>query len=75
MSEEKDNGETAFPIIRPDDTGVKYWGLSVRDYFAACAMQGILSSGHANPQTAYHFKNIAEDAYIQADAMMEARKR
>lgn len=34
MSEEKDNGGTAFPIVHPDGMGVQYWGLTVRDYFA-----------------------------------------
>ena len=75
MSNEKDSGGTAFPIIHPDGMGVQYWGISVRDYFAAKAMQGILSSGHARPEKAYHFKNIAEDAYIQADAMLEAQNK
>lgn len=43
-------------------------GMDLRDYFAAKAMQGLLSSDvHAS------IKEFAEQAYIMADAMMKAR--
>ena len=42
-------------------------GLTIRDYFAAKAMQGLLDAGYEN-------KDVAKRAYIVADQMMEARK-
>lgn len=40
----------------------------LRDYFAAKAMQGIISNIIANPQ------DTAKDAYTYADAMLKARE-
>jgi len=53
-------------------------GISIRDYFAAKAMQGML----ADPDTARTIQKarrkmdeaVAELSYMYADAMMEARK-
>ena len=44
--------------------------LSVRDYFAAKAMQAILS----NPDYSDEDERLAKSAYWVADAMLEARK-
>ena len=47
-------------------------GLSIRDYFAAAALQGFVSSypnGNAGDAEA-----IAQDSYTLADAMLAARK-
>ena len=44
-------------------------GMTLRDYFAAKAMQGFLSSVKVD----YSDDLIAVDAYSLADAMMEAR--
>jgi len=44
-------------------------GLLLRDYFAAKAMQGILS-GESNYGA---FADLANDSYAIADAMIEAR--
>ena len=41
-------------------------GMTLRDYFAAKAMQGILFEGLDESET-------AKNAYAMADAMMEAR--
>jgi len=46
-------------------------GMDLRDYFAAMAVQGILSRRDVHG-TAIEY---AEIAYEQADAMMEARKQ
>jgi hypothetical protein len=43
-------------------------GLTMRDYFAAKAMQGLLASEVNAP-----LKTFATQAYTMADAMMEAR--
>ncbi len=56
--------EAAFPDQYKD-------GMSLRDYFAAKAMQAIISSAK-DRETADVF---AEHAYIVADAMMRARER
>ena len=44
-------------------------GMSLRDYFAAAALQGILSSTQTG-----HLQIIAKDAYGMADAMLKARE-
>ena len=55
-------------VIPPNKTAV-YSGLSLRDYFASKALQGLLSRGYSsgceyNSRLAYEF----------ADAMMKARQ-
>ena len=44
--------------------------LTLRDYFAAKAMQGYVS---CNEEITWSFSEIANDAYKQADAMLAAR--
>ena len=49
-------------------------GMTLRDYFAAKAMQAFLDQvGWKSDQK--WFDEIAEGAYRQADAMMKARKQ
>lgn len=48
-------------------------GISVRDYFAAKAMQSILSNDPEYHQK-YKFIDLADSSYRCADAMLEARK-
>ena len=43
-------------------------GMTLRDYFAAKAMQGLLASEVNAP-----LKTFAKQAYTMADAMMEVR--
>lgn len=54
----------AFPVDHDD-------GMSLRDYFAAAALQGFLVDLDCGPE---HIPNIAVSAYRMADAMLEARK-
>ena len=50
-------------------------GMTLRDYFAAKAMQGILASNTEHEhEDAHIFDAIAEASYKQADAMLKARK-
>lgn len=63
MSE--DQIETAFPIVHPDG-GVQYWGLSIRDYFAAAIATGAV----ANPRYQGTPKENANFCYEMADAML-----
>jgi len=62
--------EQAFPT-RDDNYDSKYSGpgMTLRDYFAAKAMQGIISS-ECNYGA---FSDLASDAYSIADAMLRAR--
>lgn len=48
-------------------------GMTLRDYFAAKAMQGILTAT-LTPNTIWSQDEAAETAYNVADAMMEARE-
>jgi hypothetical protein len=44
-------------------------GMTLRDYFAAKAMQGICA------RVQWSYSGAAEDAYAYADAMLKARER
>ena len=46
-------------------------GMTLRDYFAAKALNGLLSAWGTHDVTDYD--EIAHDAYMAADAMMKAR--
>ena len=58
-------------------------GMSLRDYFAAKAMNGILESAidwfptHKSPdqETLALFAEVAQDSYAIADAMLKAREQ
>lgn len=56
----------AFPSNYDPQTGSAEKGMTLRDYFAAKAMQGML-----NGSTSY--ENVAKYAYKIADAMMKER--
>lgn len=49
-------------------------GITLRDYFAAKAMQGMLVGLLTNYKK-INRKIIAKDAYVQADAMLEERQK
>ena len=59
---------TAFPWTHDELTCT---GMTLRDYFAAKAMQGMYAS-HDFPTGS--IIDTAEEAYEMADAMLEARK-
>lgn len=68
----KNDGGSAFPsegFVCSD--GIKYDGMTLRDYFAAKAMTGMLSGYEAD-----QFKNpqLAQWSYQIADAMLKARE-
>ena len=50
--------------------GAAHEGVTVRDYFAAEAMQVYL---HATMGQLIDATNVSENAYLMADAMMQAR--
>ena len=66
------NNEPAFPVpsyVNADGEthDVSFQGMTLRDYFAAKAMQGILYVVVEPAETAKH-------AYAMADAMLKARE-
>lgn len=73
MSEERaqygDGGE-AFPVAYgPDGTPGYGAGMTLRDYFAGQALTGVLASDIR----VTHEMDIAKDAYLLADAMLQVR--
>jgi hypothetical protein len=64
---DKDTGGPAFPA----DGGHITYGMTLRDYFAAKALQGMLACP-VQPQSGPDM--YARDAYVLADAMLEASK-
>ena len=68
----KQTGGPAFPLHNhgAQTLGMHLAGMTLRDYFAAKAMQGFL----ADPECKGMWKDFAQDAYKMADAMLEARK-
>ena len=82
MKKENDGGN-AFPLpiaykadrfmtVATDETG-----MSLRDYFAAKAMQSYLINNHTNVMADIEgasFEEMAEDSYRMADSMLEIRK-
>ena len=61
----------AFPSPHDPKTGTMQLGMDLRDYFAAMAMQALLSSDGWTEEAG--FEATAHIAYKQADAMMKAR--
>lgn len=62
--------EPAFPIT--DATNVHHIGMTLRDWFAGQALCGLLADTKCDGLCESEY---AEQAYLCADAMMEARKK
>jgi len=60
----------AFPSPRWEGWGSPQEGMTLRDYFAAKAMQACIEKG-----APLVFNNIANKAYEMADAMLKAREQ
>ena len=76
------NNPPAFPRplsvddVDPDISYPAHVGMTLRDYFAAKAMQGIFASNAEHDHEDEHiFDAVAEAAYKQADAMLAAREK
>lgn len=54
--------------------GAAQGGLTIRDYFAAKAMEALILGSGYNKE-AFLYCGVAEMAYEQADAMMKERNR
>lgn len=76
MTDKKPDGGCAFPLAEEMESGrsvASSYGISVRDYFAAVALQGMYAfSGY--PASS---KNdiYAENAYEAADSMLKERAK
>jgi hypothetical protein len=71
-----DNGGPAFPVHKfvpslwedeSKETLVTYFGLSLRDYFAAAVLPSLLDK--------HSYVHVAWQAYTIADAMLEERSK
>jgi len=73
MADEINDGGPAFPFREQDGEGgyERFPGMSLRDYFAAAALTGIL----ADPNGSGHLQEVSGFAYLVADAMLAARER
>jgi hypothetical protein len=72
MSKVNDGGP-AFPCLEDGEGFAKGWyGMTLRDYFAAKAMTGIIAN--RNVDHTITFEEISGRAYKQADAMLKARE-
>ena len=65
---DKDTGGPAFPF------GTAFSGMTLRDYFAAKAMVGILTATARRDDKNYNEEALAFLSYTVADAMLKARK-
>jgi hypothetical protein len=64
------NNQPAFPVLivdRPEEL-THFNGMTLRDYFAAKAMQALIDNDGL-------FSEIPTQAYEMADAMMKAREQ
>ena len=72
-----ETGGPAFPVFHQNEiTGYvppESAGMTLRDYFASKAMQGILTAT-LTPNTVWSQDEAAETAYNVADAMLKARQ-
>ncbi len=68
-------GGPAFPSVTPpfeDVPGVRYSGMSLRDWFAGMTLQGIVAS---DADMNINNDKAAEWSYAQADAMIAQREK
>jgi hypothetical protein len=77
------NGGPAFPFAGSDGHSLNDSGMTLRDYLAAKAMQGLLANPggpiQANPMNGWCFTNctaeqVARVCIDMADAMLKARE-
>lgn len=72
MKTPSNDGGMAFPTVFPaEHYGTGYRGMTLRDYFAGQALAGALADPNFNMPPA----QLAELAYMEADAMLAARER
>lgn len=67
-------GGPAFPVTSDNYANPESNGMTLRDYFAAKAMQGFAADPEANWQDGTGLPGMARCAYQWADAMLKARE-
>ena len=68
--------KSAFPITAHPDGGIDDFGMTLRDYFAAKAMQALMLKSRTIKSEATGFPpDLSADAYDYADAMLKAREQ
>lgn len=67
------NGGSAFPATAYDDNGQMSQGMSLRDYFAAKAMQATVQAWIARSIYPHTDDDVARNAYAIADSMLKER--
>lgn len=76
MSAPINDGGPAFPHFKFSENGkveiCPQGGMTLRDYLAGQAMQGLIASGKLPEDTTSN--SLAEFSYSNADAMLRARK-
>lgn len=84
----KDGLEKAFPLYAPSAETPEYFasGMTIRDYFAAAALQGFCANHKALKENVEHWKEFTADntdiprnmlahtCYQLADAMLKTRE-
>lgn len=76
----KDKSEPAFPVMAcANESGlIEYHrqGMTLRDYFAAKALQGLCAAmgPDYSPARIINGEGVAQDAYYLADDMLKARE-
>ena len=69
-------GGSAFPLAYNAKSQTKTHGMTLRDYFAAKAMQGLLSNDQCKPfGMSTSATDIAKKSYLMADEMLRAREK
>ena len=68
------NNQPAFPSTHHNGWGEPEKGMTLRDYFAAKAMQSLITASVTEPGCVGPADNISEYAYQFADSMLKARE-
>ena len=71
MSEPINDGGPAYPRTGADGHTSPQIGMTLRDYFAAAALQGLMAEYDPEDELEQH---IAKWSYKAADAMLKARE-
>ena len=74
----QNDGGPAFPNPRTKQGKASLPGMSLRDYFAAVALQGVLTGTlleHCQTDGNTNQDKVAKDAYVIANAMLTAREQ
>jgi hypothetical protein len=71
MNAERDTGGPAFPHEDSGSCAMRP-GMTLRDYFAAAALQGMLAA--VEDKSGMEPTYVATAAYVWADKMLKARK-